>query len=88
MARRKTTNRRKKSTIVDRFTSNPQNTTVNELAKAGVPKRLTKAMMGLTIIGALAGARFSNEISRLPVVGKFAAIPLSWGARLRGKLRL
>jgi len=88
MARRKTNTRRKKSTIVDRFAQNPSNTTVNELAKAGVPKRLTKAMMGLTLIGAIAGARFSNEIARLPVVGKFAAIPLSWGAKLRGKLRL
>jgi hypothetical protein len=88
MARRKTTSRKKKSTVVDRFAANPQGTAVNELAKAGVPKRLTKAMMGLTVIGALAGARFSDEISRLPVVGKFASIPLGWGARLRGKLRL
>jgi hypothetical protein len=77
----------KKTTVIDRFASNPQGTIINEGAKAGVPKRLTKALMGLTVIGALAGAQFSQEIVALPVVGKFAAVPLSWGHRIRSKLR-
>tara|TARA_Y100000310_G_C19943423_1_gene473599 strand:+ start:53 stop:322 length:270 start_codon:yes stop_codon:yes gene_type:complete len=77
----------KKTTVIDRLATNPQGTIINEASKAGIPKRLTKAMMGLTVIGAVAGARFSNEIAALPVVGKFAAIPLSWGHRIRSKLR-
>ena len=85
---RKTTNRKaKKTTALDRFAQNPSGTLVNEAAKVGIPKRITKAAMGLTLIGAISGLA-ANQIASLPVIGKFAAVPLSWGQRIRGKLRL
>ena len=87
MARKTTKRTTKKTTVVDRFAQNPTGTIVNESAKVGIPKRVTKAVMGLTVIGAISGMA-ASQIASLPVVGKFAAIPLSWGQRIRGKLRL
>ena len=86
MARKTPRRNTKKSTVIDRFAQNPSGTLVREGEKVGIPKRVTKAAMGLTIIGAISGLA-ASQIASLPVVGKFAAIPLSWGQKIRGKLR-
>jgi hypothetical protein len=80
MAPRKKTRSRPKK-LGTRFAQNPINTTVGEMKKLGIPRWASKAMLLLTMVGAVS-PRIASQANSIPLASTFTGI----GARIRSRL--